>query len=374
MASSNKIIKANLPSSFLTKAKSAEQLMLVQPTAVTFMRYDYSLMQSKIFVRIIFSLQSAIQEAIYNYYNHVNSELTLFSDKDFNDFDDPSCITLKIPINSFGVNKTQYKQLKEALRTLVSIPVETPVRDKNQKVWRELDNLCSVRIPEDGRTTHVYIKIKRTTANMLLNMDFGFTRFFQEVILSATNAYTPRFYLYLSAFLNDGGCKIKVEELRKYLRLQDQYKVWKDFIKRVLTPVEKELKDKYKTGKSNFFFEYEKFYNQGRRKYGEPDMLIFKIISANSTALEKESLDIKRKQIYNLLRSNYVLMEEKFAHEISEKVTVKNHMSILLKISELTEVIAKPNNGIIHKGPYVYSSIKKLIEETEIEESPKEVV
>lgn len=365
MATSSKFIKASLPNSFLAKLKNPEQSMLVQPTAVTFMRYDYTLMQSKIFVRIIFFLQSAIKEAIYNFYNHVNTELTLFSDEDFNDFDDPSCITLKIPINSFGVNKTQYKQLKEALRALVSIPVETPIRDKNQKVWRELDNLCSVRIPEDGRTTHVYIKIKRTTANMLLNMDFGFTRFFQEVILSATNAYTPRLYLYLSAFLNDGGCKIKVEELRKYLRLQGQYKVWKDFVKRVLTPVEEELKEKYKAGQSNFYFEYSKFYNQGRRKYGEPDLLIFKIISSNSNSLEKESLAIKQNQIYNLLRSNYILMEEKYAHEISRMVTIKNHMTILMKISELTEVIAKPNNGIIHKGPYVYSSLKKTIEELE---------
>lgn len=362
-SSKKKISKQTLPVPLPSQEKN-ELVWLVQPTAITFMRYNYTLIQSKIFVRIIGALQENIQEAIYNHYNRISTENTLFSSSDFLDESDPSSILLKIPMNSFGVQRTQYKQLKEALKMLVTVPVEIPVRDKKQKVWREFDNLCSVRLPESGHVRDVYIKIKKTTATMLLNMEFGFTKFLQYTILSATNAYTPRFCLYLSAFAEEGGCVVKMQSLRKYLRLENSYSEFKDFVKRVIVPAQKEMKELAHNGKADFYFEYDKQYEAGKRKAGEPDTLVFKIIHTNSLSSKMEGgLDIKRRQVNDLLRGSYILMDEKMAHEISNLVTIENHLPVLEKISQLVEFFSKPNCPVTHKGKYVYTTIKNFVKD-----------
>ena len=358
-----RISRQTLPVPLPSQDKN-ELVWLVQPTAVTFMRYNYTLIQSKIFVRIIGALQENIQEAIYNHYNKISTENTLFSSSDFLDESDPSSILLKIPMNSFGVHRNQYRQLKEALKMLVTIPVEIPVRDKNQKIWREFDNLCSVRLPESGRVDNVYIKIKKTTATMLLNMEFGFTKFLQYTILSATNAYTPRFCLYLSAFAEEGGCTVKMESLRRYLRLENSYSEFKDFVKRVIVPAQKEMKEMAHNGKADFYFEYDKQYAPGKRKAGEPDNLVFKIINTYSLSSQMQGgLELKKRQVNDLLRGSYILMDEKMATEISNLITIENHLPVLEKISQLVEFFAKPDCNVIHKGKYVYSTIKNLVKD-----------
>lgn len=362
-----KYMKSNLPATFLSKAKelSAESKWLVQPTAVTFMRYDYTLLQSKIFVRIICALQDAIQEAIHNHYNGINEQLSIFTSAEYESIiGDPNKITLRLPINSFGVSKTQYKQLKAALSVLASIPVEIPFKGRDGKDWVRYTNLCNVEVPKTYQVTNVYVNMEKETALHMLNLDFGFTRYFCEVILQSKCAYTPRLYTYLSVFLNEGGTKWKMDELRKYLRLKDdQYSYFRDFRKRILDAVKVELKEKFDEGISNFYYEYDVEYNAGRKKYGTPDAIVFKIISRELLASDKEALNIKKKSIYDLLRSDRMLLDERFANAIVERVTFQNHLAVLEKIMELHEIISKPDNGILHKNKYIYSSIMKLFDE-----------
>lgn len=362
MALQKKIVKRSIPSSVIPKN---ELTWLVQPVAVTWMRYDYTLMQSKVFIRIISSLQFAIQESINNYLKKENKPLTLFTSNEFADESDPNVILLKIPIKDFGIHRNSYKQLKDALLTLVTIPIETPYKDKNGRNWTVLESLCSVIIPSTGKVTHVFFKIKRDTAERLLNLDFGFHRFIQEATFTAKNTYTPKIYLYLSVYKKQGGCEILMSELRKYLRLEDKYKVFKDFVKRVLAPVQEELKQQALNGISDFYFEYDYWYTPGRRKAGEPDKVIFKIIDSPTvqTISEKEELATRQRNIYDSCRSRYILMPENLAEEIRKKVTLENQAAITDKIMYLSEYFARPNNSIIKRGKYAYDSIINLLDE-----------
>lgn len=353
------IMKSNLPRSIIRN--DIKETWLVQPTAVTFMRYDYSLIQSKIFMRIISSMQSAIQEVIDNSLKKARTEPSIFSSSEFKDMEDPNMISLKIPIKEFGIPPTQYGQLKKSLLELVTIPVETPIKDSSGRKWIELDNLCSARIPDTGRVTHVYIRIKKSTAAMLLNMDFGFTKFLEETISSSTNVYTPRIYLILSPFLPTRECKIKTKDLRKYLRLTSKYKVFKDFVKRVIVPVETELKHLSDEGKSNLYFTWEKRYDANERKSGEPMEIVFHLYPSKKV-LTEEKIEKKRSSVYEMLRGQYILMDERYAMEISRKVTTDNYTAVVSKLADLMPYLSNPDNDITNKGKYTYSVLKNLLQ------------
>jgi hypothetical protein len=359
MKKERSIIKSKLPKSLIKN--DTKETWLVQPTAITFMRYDYSLIQSKIFMRIIASMQSAIQEAIDNYLKKRETELSIFNQNEFKDLEDPNMISLKIPIKEFGIPATQYAQLKESLLALVTIPIETPIKDSTGRKWIELDNLCSVRIPDMGRVTYVYIRIKKSTAAMLLNMDLGFTKFLEETISFSTNVYTPRIYLILSPFLSTGECRIKTQDLRKYLRLTTKYKVFKDFVKRVITPVETELKRLSDEGKSNLYFTWKKKYSADERKSGEPMEIIFSLYPSKKVIAE-ERIEKKRHSVYEMLRGQYILMDEKYATEISHLVTMGNYTSIVSKLADLVSYLSKPDNNVTNPGKYTYSILKSLIQ------------
>lgn len=361
MKQERKIIKSKLPKSLIKN--DIKETWLVQPTAITFMRYDYSLIQSKIFMRIIASLQSAIQESIDNSLKKEQAEPTIFNLEEFKDLEDPNMISLKIPIKEFGIPPTQYAQLKESLLALVTIPIETPIRDSSGRKWIELDNLCAVRIPDTGRVTHVYIRIKKSTAAMLLNMDFGFTKFLEETVSYSTNLYTPRIYLILSPFLSIRECSIKTQDLRKYLRLTTKYKVFKDFVKRVITPVEIELKRLSAEGKSNLYFSWKKKYSTNERKSGEPTEIVFTLYPSKKV-LDEEKIEKKRSSVYEMLRGQYILMDEKYAIEISRQVTMDNYTSIVSKLADLVSHLSKPDNNVANKGKYTYSVLKNLIQPT----------
>lgn len=347
----------------LLKDKENTAEWLVQPTAVTFMRYNYSLIQSKAFMQIIKALQSAIQEAIYNSNNRISAEPSIFSDEKFNDGRDPNSIYLKMPMSSFGIPKNQYKELKEGLMAMASVPVSIPYKDSQGRAWMKYTGLCTVILPEDKHISYVYVEIKKDTALRLLNIDFGFTRFLQSVIMSSKNAYTPRLYLYLSQAVYNGGCEITYGDFRSYLRLGTKYGRFNDLVKRILEPTKKELRDKYDDGISNFFFEWVPAYNKGSRKAGAPDRLVFKIVSRDIQDTERQTLQIRQRQVYDLLRSQRIMMEERYAVEIQGRVTAENHMGVLCKISELAEVLSNPASGIKFPSRYVYAALTKYLDE-----------
>ena len=80
--------------------------------------------------------------------------------------------------------------------------------------------------------------------------------------------------MFIESWVDKGRTVIKTLEFRKMLRLENNYKKFSDFCRRVLDPAMQELKELAEKGFCDCHFEYEKKYDHGQRG-GEPDELIF---------------------------------------------------------------------------------------------------
>ena len=81
-----------------------EETWLLQPIAVTMMRHDYSLIQVRILVSIVESLQ-AILHGILN--NKRSPQLDLFKTKEL---DEDGRMPIKLPFKELGVDPNHYPQ------------------------------------------------------------------------------------------------------------------------------------------------------------------------------------------------------------------------------------------------------------------------
>ena len=99
-----------------------EETWLLQPIAVTMMRHDYSLIQVRILVSIVESLQS-ILHGILN--NKRGFQLDLFHT---DELDEDGRMPIKLPFKELGVDPNHYPQLRNSLKMLASIPVEIPYK------------------------------------------------------------------------------------------------------------------------------------------------------------------------------------------------------------------------------------------------------
>ena len=120
-----------------------EETWLLQPIAVTMMRHDYSLIQVRILVSIVESLQS-ILHGILN--NKRGFQLDLFQT---DELDEDGRMPIKLPFKELGVDPNHYPQLRNSLKMLGSIPGEIPYKTAQGRKYTKTTNLCGGYIPED---------------------------------------------------------------------------------------------------------------------------------------------------------------------------------------------------------------------------------
>jgi plasmid replication initiation protein len=69
-----------------------------------------------------------------------------------------------------------------------------------------------------------------------------FTQYLYEVVMNGTSQYTPLIYPLISSWKEKGGFEIGLDELRRIVGMKEgQYAYYRDFKKRVLEPVQKDL-------------------------------------------------------------------------------------------------------------------------------------
>lgn len=114
----------------------------------------------------------------------------------------------------------------------------------------------------------------------LLQIKSSFTSCKLEMLLSFKSQYTMRFYMLLKQYENLQTRDIAVEELRNIIGLDTKrYKLYGDFKRSIILPVQKELKEK-----SDLFFEFEEI-KQARR------IAVMRFTIFRNTALFAEETD-----------------------------------------------------------------------------------
>ena len=213
-----------------------EETWLLQPIAVTMMRHDYSLIQVRILVSIVESLQ-AILHGILN--NKRSPQLDLFKTKEL---DEDGRMPIKLPFKELGVDPNHYPQLRTSLKMLAAIPVEIPYKTSEGRKYTKATNLCDVYIPEDrSYNKYAILKLDRSVAERLVSLDFGYHRLGKQIVFACKNRYTQRIYMFIESWVDKGRTVIKTLEFRKMLRLENNYKKFSDQIYRAKNKMDAQL-------------------------------------------------------------------------------------------------------------------------------------
>lgn len=350
-------VKRNISTSLIP---IEEETWLLQPIAVTMMRHDYSLIQIRILVSIVENLQK-ILHGILN--NERNPQLELFRT---DELDPDGRMPVRIPFKTLGVDPNHYPQLRNSLKMLASIPVEIPYKSSEGRKYTKATNLCDVYIPEDrSYTKYAILKIDRSVAERLVSLDFGYHRLGKQIVFACKNRYTQRIYMFLESWLQKGSTVIKTIEFRKMLRLENNYRKFSDFCRRVLEPAHDELKELSDKGFCDLWFEYDKKYDHGQRG-GEPDELIFRIFKAKNDVNQRlEELTQSQRRQFEAMLIRYFDFTPVNARKMATRVNGENYQNVMTKLMDLRQRLMQ-DSSIKDRAAYVYRSLDNLFKETEV--------
>ncbi|MDR0184997.1 replication initiation protein [Prevotella brunnea] len=336
-----------------------EETWLLQPIAVTMMRHDYSLIQVRILVSIVESLQN-ILHGILN--NKRSPQLDLFQT---NELDEDGRMPIKLPFKELGVDPNHYPQLRNSLKMLASIPVEIPYKTSEGRKYTKATNLCDVYIPEDrSYNKYAILKLDRSVAERLVSLDFGYHRLGKQIVFACKNRYTQRIYMFIESWIDKGRTVIKTYEFRKMLRLENNYKKFSDFCRRVLEPAKQELKDLADKGFCDCYFDYKKKYDHGQRG-GEPDELVFVIYRAKDkmNAQLEEMTELQRRQFQQML-VQYFGFTPMNAKQMANRITAETYPEAMQKLIDLRQRFA--TTYINDKAAYTFKSLDQMLKDREV--------
>ena len=336
-----------------------EETWLLQPIAVTMMRHDYSLIQVRILVSIVESLQS-ILHGILN--NKRSPQLDLFKTKEL---DEDGRMPIKLPFKELGVDPNHYPHLRTSLKMLAAIPVEIPYKTSEGRKYTKATNLCDVYIPEDrSYNKYAILKLDRSVAERLVSLDFGYHRLGKQIVFACKNRYTQRIYMFIESWVDKGRTVIKTLEFRKMLRLENNYKKFSDFCRRVLEPAKQELKELADKGFCDCYFDYEKKYDHGQRG-GEPDELVFQIFRAkNKMDAQLEQMNEMQRRQFQQMLIQYFDFTQPNAKSMAERITAELYPLAMQKLMDLRQRFN--TTYVKDKAAYTFKSLDQMIREHDI--------
>lgn len=219
-----------------------------QPNTVTEAKYDYTLLQEKIFLYIVYYLQTYMLKVMNG---TAIRQLELFAG------DNSEYIDIDLPLSAIAKPR-HYAQVRELASELITIKITIPFRESNaprgtltertQGLLTHVDKITN----EDGTPRRqggiLKLRMSKMVARLILNIErdekgpINYTSFMFNIAMMASNKYTPRLYKLISSWKNRSGFKIKYERLREILQLGDKYKDYDSFKRWILIPVNEELK------------------------------------------------------------------------------------------------------------------------------------
>ena len=316
--------------------------LIKQPTIVTMMRADFLLLQYKIFVSLMEKLQIAVNESISK--KITPQQLSLFQE-----FKESNNIAVQIPIKNFGLPADRYGELKEALKKMVTLPVELDITDPitGEPAWL-IKGLFEAIMPKKYSRYVTLLIDKKIAASLVDVQNQGFTKYLKEVVMKAQNKYTIKIYLLISSWKSKGGFFMSMEEFREYLMIKNKYKDFKDLLKRVIRPAYEELHEK-----ADCWFEMSADYREGEK---EPFRLHFKIITAAATIQEREVFASQKKSVEGMLFRHFA-MQGKHIQPLLAKITTGNIQAAMAKLGELKDYILDNRNKIENVTEYAMQAM-----------------
>lgn len=258
---------------------------ILMPMQAALMHAGLSKIQQNVVLAVIEGMKAELQMVLWSKTH--GFQLDLFANQET--ADDPRPIKFKLYFKNFGVSARHYSQLAEALKAMATIPVEIPTKGAETGIeYVSVTNLCRVYIPkEQTYRKYCIVSMEKDVAEMLSKFDLGYFFVGRLASWKMSTKYSERLYWFVKAHLNRGGVTVSLPELKKIFDATDTFVRSGKFEERVLKPAATEIKELFLRGECECWFEYEKIYNDGRKR-GEPDAIKFKIYSNKTNELGVE--------------------------------------------------------------------------------------
>lgn len=221
-------------------------ITIVQSNRVTNAKYDYTLIQERVFTWVMYYLQNEINQVMNG--TRV-TQLNIFRDL-------PSdMLSMTIPMHHLG-RPDQYRDIRSAIEKMSGVKIVIRTVDKSMIKWAGLFSSVEMPNKEDNRrSAYVTIEIRRDVAQMLVDVQYNtnvpgkrdgpeqFTKYMLNVALEAKFKYTSKVYKLLCSYKERRYYMCTIDELREHLQIPaGVYKNYNDFKRFILDPVAAELK------------------------------------------------------------------------------------------------------------------------------------
>lgn len=237
---------------------------ILQPNHVTNARYEYTLIQERIFTAIMYYLQDTIKDFI----KYITpQQLELFKENK----EDPTRIKLTIPLKHI-TRPSDYKSILPAAKKMIEIAISFPYETPAGIDVKILPLITDADRPYGGtrRSGEMMLTITREVAEILINVQkrgnvpVKYTRYVYQIAQNTASKYTSLLYKKIASWKFKGGFTISLKDLYKDICVQGIYQkdgkiLYKEIKKNILEKAKNELYQK-----ADCWFEYIENY-EGRR-------------------------------------------------------------------------------------------------------------
>lgn len=232
-----------------------------------------------------------------------------------------------------GTSQDVYHRVSNEVRDLMDKTIHFVEKIEEREFDIHL-NLVSKVAHEKG-TGQIYVDMHPDIRDMLLDLKKYFTRVPVVELIACRSIYGQRLYELLYQFEDTGVRLMEVEELRQKLNLQNKYKNFYDFRKRVLKQAQKDVE-----AHTNMSFTWKEIKARKGRKI---ERLLFDIEVSDPTQTE---LDFQAPKV-----------------DMSKHKTLQNH---LREICQLSESSVKKVLRHLEKSPDDKQVFHQLVHKTEL--------
>jgi plasmid replication initiation protein len=267
-------------------------------------RYDFTSLEIDVMIAII----TAIQQS--------------------RDNQDTLSIHVRDIAGEYQVHGSTYENIRSAIRSLLTKPFE--VYNAANKAYHIAAIITSATIHQ--HTGVIDVTVSPTLRTILVNVMTNYTGFHVECILRLKSKYAKRFYLLACQFAKTHIRTIKIQELRKMLKIEDKFPVFSDLKRRVIDPAVKEVSQL-------------------------TDLHI--TIELHKSGKSYESLTLLIGSNYDAPRDNQDLAAKLVSYGMHQWQV--DNVLLTLDRSSINKVIYKmqlAGNKVINKGPYLVKSFE----------------
>ena len=252
------------------------KVLLKQPYFVTMAKHDFNVHESRVFLKVIKSLQPKM---VY--------DKSPFEIKK----DELGHLEIKVQAKDL-VKSGNYDDVRRALKHLTKKEIVVEERNEKGEVTSELFTNLLMAGELEYRSSICNLLVHKKIVPHLIGLNKNYTQYLYQPAFNSSSPNTMKLYMMCAHFREKKQINVNLDTLKDLLRIDNKYNRVYDIKKWILSPAMRELK-----AKADVWFDIAERIKDGRRMIGwkfniytkkEPDKKLPKPTKANAEAPAKK--------------------------------------------------------------------------------------